>query len=197
MSPADAAERWGRRAKPRLSIIDTQAVKCIPVRGPRGYDANKKVLGRKRVALVDAEGTWLAVAVVPASVQDRDTLERISALAIPPAWTDVWICPDDRGHLQAVGSDDAGRRQYLYHPKWAELRSREKYARMLEFAQALPQLREQVEDLLDPDAPDAGVPTRDRVALRRKVADEPPPEPVAEGPWSAGRAGANPSDPDA
>src|SRR3954451_11494703 len=67
----------GRRAKPRLSIIDTQAVKCIPVRGPRGYDAAKKVLGRKRVALVDAEGTWLAVAVVPASVQDRDTLEAL------------------------------------------------------------------------------------------------------------------------
>ena len=57
----------GRRAKPRLSIIDTQSVKCIPVRGPRGYDAAKKVLGRKRVALVDADGTWLAVAAVPAS----------------------------------------------------------------------------------------------------------------------------------
>jgi putative transposase len=67
----------GRRAAPRLSIIDTQAVKCIPVRGPRGYDAAKKVLGRKRVALVDADGTWLAVAVVPASVQDRDTLEAL------------------------------------------------------------------------------------------------------------------------
>jgi putative transposase len=64
----------GRRAQPRLAIIDTQAVTCIPVRGPRGYDAGKKVLGRKRVALVDAEGHWLAVAVVPASVQDRDTL---------------------------------------------------------------------------------------------------------------------------
>src|SRR3712207_1797032 len=62
---------------PGLSIIDTQAVKCIPVRGPRGYDANKKGLGRKRVALVEAEGTWLAIAVVPASVQDRDTLEAL------------------------------------------------------------------------------------------------------------------------
>jgi putative transposase len=67
----------GRRATPRLSIIDTQSVKGIPVRGPRGYDAAKKVLGRKRVALVDADGTWLAVAVVPASVQDRDTLEAL------------------------------------------------------------------------------------------------------------------------
>src|SRR5215210_5033108 len=69
----------GRRAKPRLSIIDTQAVKCIPVRGPRGYDAAKKVLGRKRVARVDADGTWLAVAVVPASVPDRDTLVALDA----------------------------------------------------------------------------------------------------------------------
>jgi putative transposase len=64
----------GRRAGPSLCIIDTQAVRCIGVRGPRGYDAGKKVLGRKRVALVDAEGHLLAVAVVAASVQDRDTL---------------------------------------------------------------------------------------------------------------------------
>src|SRR6187200_2274729 len=69
----------GRQANPRLNIIDTQSVQCIPVRGPRGYDAAKKVLGRKRVALVDADGTWLAVAVVPASVQDRDTLEALDA----------------------------------------------------------------------------------------------------------------------
>ncbi len=69
----------GRRAEPRLAIIDTQAVKCIPVRGPRGYDAGKKVLGRKRVALVDAEGHVLAVAVVPAAVQDRDTLPALDA----------------------------------------------------------------------------------------------------------------------
>jgi putative transposase len=64
----------GRQAGPSLCIIDTQAVRCIGVRGPRGYDAGKKVLGRKRVALVDAEGHPLAVAVVAASVQDRDAL---------------------------------------------------------------------------------------------------------------------------
>ncbi len=68
----------GRRA-PRLGIIDTQSVKCLPVRGPRGFDAGKKVLGRKRVALVDAEGNWLAVAVVPASVQKRDVLPALDA----------------------------------------------------------------------------------------------------------------------
>ena len=81
--PCDAAalrrRAAGRRAEPRLGIIDTQSVKCIPVRGPRGYDAAKKVLGRKRVALVDADGTWLAVAVLPASVQERDTLPALDA----------------------------------------------------------------------------------------------------------------------
>ena len=68
----------GRRAGPRLAVIDTQSVPCIPVRGPRGYDAAKKVLGRKRVALVDADGAWLAVAVVPANTQDRDCLPALS-----------------------------------------------------------------------------------------------------------------------
>jgi len=69
----------GRRPTPRLGIIDTQVVRCIGVRGPRGYDAAKGVVGRKRVALVDAEGHWLAVAVAPASVQDRDALETLDA----------------------------------------------------------------------------------------------------------------------
>jgi len=69
----------GRRRGPSLGIIDTQTVKCIAVRGPRGYDAAKGAVGRKRVALVDAEGHWLAVAVVPASVQDRDALEALDA----------------------------------------------------------------------------------------------------------------------
>jgi putative transposase len=64
----------GRQPGPSLAIVDTQTVKCLGVRGPRGYDAGKKMLGRKRVALVDAEGHLLAIAVVPASVQDRDTL---------------------------------------------------------------------------------------------------------------------------
>jgi putative transposase len=64
----------GRRPDPRLAIIDTQSVPCISVRGPRGFDAAKRTMGRKRVALVDADGNWLAIAVVPASVQERDTL---------------------------------------------------------------------------------------------------------------------------
>lgn len=74
----DMARLWrhaaGRRPEPSLGIIDTQSVKCISVRGPRGYDAEKKVLGRKRVALVDADDNWLAIAVAPVSTQERDTL---------------------------------------------------------------------------------------------------------------------------
>src|SRR5437764_570923 len=65
-------------------------------------------------------------------------------LAIPPAWRDVWICPDPRGHLQATGVDAAGRKQYLYHPEWRRRRDQEKFDEMLEFARALPALRERV-----------------------------------------------------
>ena len=68
----------GRKAAPRLAVVDTQSVKCVAVRGPRGFDAAKKVLGRKRVALVDADGTWLAVAAVPGSLQDRDCLDALT-----------------------------------------------------------------------------------------------------------------------
>jgi DNA topoisomerase IB len=91
-------------------------------------------------------------------VTDEETLERIRALVIPPAWTDVWICPDPDGHLQAVGTDVAGRRQYLYHPRWRARRDRQKFDRMLEFARALPRVRRVVaRDLDEPDL------TRDRV----------------------------------
>jgi DNA topoisomerase IB len=74
-------------------------------------------------------------------VADEATLERIRALVIPPAWTHVWICPDPDGHLQAVGTDVAGRRQYLYHPRWRARRDRQKFDRMLAFARALPKVR--------------------------------------------------------
>jgi DNA topoisomerase I len=74
-------------------------------------------------------------------VSDDRTLERIRALAIPPAWVQVWVCVDPRGHLQATGVDDAGRKQYLYHEAWRAQRDRQKFRRMVEFAHGLPQLR--------------------------------------------------------
>lgn len=73
-----------------------------------------------------------------------EQVERIKALAIPPAWQDVWICPHPRGHLQAVGTDDAGRRQYLYHPVWREQRDKLKFDRVLAAAQRLPAARRRI-----------------------------------------------------
>jgi DNA topoisomerase IB len=70
--------------------------------------------------------------------------QRCKDLVIPPAWTDVWITPYDNGHLQAVGTDDAGRRQYLYHPDWRSRRDAEKFDRMLDFGRALVRARERV-----------------------------------------------------
>jgi len=74
-------------------------------------------------------------------VEHLETLERIRALAIPPAWTEVWICTDPNGHLQAVGTDAAGRRQYRYHERWRQRRDQEKFDEMISFARSLPRLR--------------------------------------------------------
>lgn len=78
-------------------------------------------------------------------IDDEQTLKRIKSLAIPPAWTDVWICPNPRGHLQATGRDAKGRKQYRYHSRWQEIRDETKYHRMLAFGEALPRIRERVE----------------------------------------------------
>ncbi|HEU4542888.1 MAG TPA: DNA topoisomerase IB [Jiangellaceae bacterium] len=77
-------------------------------------------------------------------IADEAVLQRIANLVIPPAWRDVRICPWPNGHLQAVGTDDAGRRQYLYHPAWRELRDREKFYRLRLFAERLPSARAQI-----------------------------------------------------
>jgi DNA topoisomerase-1 len=81
-------------------------------------------------------------------VEDEATLKRIKSLAIPPAWTDVWICPQTNGHLQATGRDARGRKQYRYHPKWRTVRDEVKYERMIRFGKALPQIRKEVDRAL-------------------------------------------------
>ena len=88
----------------------------------------------KGFSYADADG-----AALPA-----EDVERIKSLAIPPAWTDVWICPIANGHLQATGTDDAGRRQYLYHPDWRTKRDRSKFDRVTEAAAMLPQARKRI-----------------------------------------------------
>ncbi len=85
-------------------------------------------------------------------MRDAQTLRRIEALAIPPAWRDVWICPWPNGHIQAIGTDAAGRRQYLYHEQWRLQRDAEKHDRILEVAAKLPHLRAAVSrDLAHPE----------------------------------------------
>jgi DNA topoisomerase-1 len=79
------------------------------------------------------------------ALKDAATLKRIKALAIPPAWTQVWICPHPEGHVQATGRDTEGRKQYRYHPRWREVRDAAKYGHLLEFARALPAIRARVE----------------------------------------------------
>jgi DNA topoisomerase IB len=91
-------------------------------------------------------------------ITDPETLERLEALKIPPAWQDVWICPWPHGHLQALGTDEAGRRQYLYHEDWRLRRDREKFTRAEELGRCLPELRDRVQD----DLGDRGL-TEERV----------------------------------
>jgi DNA topoisomerase I len=91
-------------------------------------------------------------------IEEPEVLLRIRELGIPPAWENVWICPYPLGHLQATGTDAAGRKQYIYHPRWRERRDAEKFDDMAHFARALPRLRERVEQDIEGDEP-----TRERV----------------------------------
>ena len=77
-------------------------------------------------------------------VRDQATLRRIASLAIPPAWENVWICLQPRGHLQATGRDARGRKQFLYHPRWTRVRDADKYSRLLVFCRVLPKIRRRV-----------------------------------------------------
>jgi DNA topoisomerase-1 len=90
---------------------------------------------RKSVTYRDADGRL---------IKDRETLGRIKRLAIPPAWTDVWICPLASGHIQATGRDARGRKQYRYHPDWSAVRDGAKFERMIAFGKKLPHIRQQV-----------------------------------------------------
>ncbi|MBF6175765.1 DNA topoisomerase IB [Nocardia blacklockiae] len=106
------------------------------LRRSRPYGQGLRRVRRGRgFSYVDASGD---------AVNDAETAERIRALAIPPAWRKVWICPHANGHIQAVGVDAAGRRQYLYHEQWRRERDEEKFDRLLDVAARLPRLREQV-----------------------------------------------------
>lgn len=95
----------------------------------------RRVADKEGFSYVDEDGK---------TVKDEATLARIKALAIPPAWTSVWICPDPNGHIQAIGRDQKNRKQYRYHTEWRADRDARKYGRMTAFGRALPRLRKRV-----------------------------------------------------
>ena len=111
----------------------------------------RRVRAGRGFRYVDADGQ---------TVRDAATRERIVALAIPPAWRDVWICPLPEGHIQATGRDELGRKQYIYHPQWRAVRDATKYDRMIAFAEALPVIRQRV----DADLSRRGLPREKVVA---------------------------------
>ena len=123
----------------RIDDIAQQAAPAAMPPGLRHSDDTRPGYTRRRekdgFAYFDVSGK---------RIDDAREIARINALAIPPAYEDVWICPDARGHLQATGRDARGRKQYRYHPRWRETRDANKYERMAAFGRALPKIRRRV-----------------------------------------------------
>ena len=126
------------RAKPAIAV-DASAVD--PARAASAAGLRHVTDGIPGLVREPREDGFVYRSADGAEVKDDPTLQRIRALAIPPAWTDVWICADPRGHLQASGRDARGRKQYRYHPQWRALRGDGKFDRVVAFAAALPRLR--------------------------------------------------------
>jgi DNA topoisomerase-1 len=111
-----STDKLARQFAPDAPVTDpVESAKAAGLRYVSDHSPGitRRRTGPGRFAYVDPQGK---------PVRDADTLARIKPLAIPPAWTNVWICPDPRGHIQAVGRDDRGRKQYRYHPRWREVR---------------------------------------------------------------------------
>ena len=135
------SKRMSRADTPGATMIPLDPAKSARAAGLR-YVCDRSTpgirrLGRpKRFRYLDASGR---------KISDKTTLQRIYALAIPPAWKDVWICPQPDGHLQATGRDARGRKQYRYHARWRVVRDDVKYGRLVAFAAALPRIRARTE----------------------------------------------------
>jgi DNA topoisomerase I len=123
---------WNRMAKtPAVDPITSAAIAGLRYVNDTTMPGIRRVGRAKRY--VDASGR---------AISCREVIQRVTSLAIPPAWRNVWICPDPLGHLQATGRDARGRKQYRYHARWREVRDEVKYGRLIAFAAALPRIRE-------------------------------------------------------
>lgn len=108
--------------------------------GLRYFTDSRPGIRRKR-----AGKNFTYIAADGTTIREPKQLQRIKGLGIPPAWTDVWICPSPRGHIQATGRDAKGRKQYRYHEQWREVRDETKYSRMIAFGETLPLIRERTD----------------------------------------------------
>jgi DNA topoisomerase-1 len=128
--------------KAKLIPFPTDPLESAAIAGLRYVRAEGPGIGRVRTG----KNTFRYVSADGKPVTDEATLNRIRSLVIPPAWEDVWICPSANGHLQAVGRDARGRKQYRYHPEYRHVRDQTKYGRMLAFGAALEKIRTRVEE---------------------------------------------------
>jgi DNA topoisomerase IB len=139
--PPDAASARAVRTDPSRAAASGAGLRYVSDTQP----GLRRRRAGKGFAYADTDG---------APVRDAEVLARVRALAIPPAWTDVWICPHPRGHIQATGRDARGRKQYRYHARWAEQRGHGKFGRIVAFGDALPRLRRRLRrDLALPGFP--------------------------------------------
>jgi len=142
---APSALRRPRKQQPPIEIV-TDPAQSAKAAGLRYVTDAKPGIKRKR----QGKG-FRYVSPDGSAMRDPETMRRIRSLAIPPAWTNVWICTNPNGHLQATGRDARGRKQSRYHPRWREVRDETKYHRMMLFGAALPAIRRRVEqDLVLP-----------------------------------------------
>lgn len=132
-----------KQERVELSII-TDPVKSAKLAGLRYVCDDTPGIVRKR-----AGKSFSYINVDGKPIRDANELKRFKALVIPPAWTNVWICPLHNGHLQATGRDEKGRKQYRYHPDWQKIRSQTKFNRMIAFASTLPLIRQKTEEHLN------------------------------------------------
>lgn len=143
----------GRKRRIKVTLLPSDPYESARIAGLRYVSDDMQGITRRRsgsgFAYFDPDGRL---------IRDRDTLGRIRSLVIPPAWTNVWICPIASGHLQGVGLDARGRKQYRYHPLYRKVRDATKFTRMIAFGLALPKIRARVNE----DLKLAGLP-RDKV----------------------------------
>src|SRR5690606_5595662 len=155
-----AVQKMGPRLKNKLEKIGNDPKVTAKAVGLRYSLTSEKGYYRKRKTngffYTDNNGNILS---------DKDVLQRIKKLVIPPAWENVWISPYENGHLQVTSYDKKGRKQYRYHPEWTKIRNQSKFYRLRRFALALPSIREQVEK----DLNRKGLPYEKVVALVIKL----------------------------